>query len=516
MKLNRKWLLVVALVLSMTMAISGTLAYLQDSTATANVMTLGSVHIEQHEYERADEDEDGEYDTKEIDGMNSYVLTEYTQGKPILPIVGDPTKSSDDPMYAGYDSTSIRMTQVDSYGTAAVFAGKNAQDKFVTVENTGKSDAYVRTLIAFEIGNATLVNADYPYSPLISAEVRAEVPEKNQNGDKPWTYGYKGYVTIDGNNYVVYEYIYTGAKLTDGSWRHEGGVLPAGDTTYPSLCQVYMASWAGNDEVEAIDGNGNGYLDILVLSQAIQADGFADAKTALDAGFGEANAETVAEWFGGVAYEEDDSVPFAEVHTFDASETLEHPTKAGVTILAENRTIDTTSSSMGVDVGEISLNAAYQFEPTISYKECQESEYRNWVADFVVVANKPVPKYSIGLAGYYDFWCSYNNNKWVMLTSSEEIPAGREVRLVSPILEGSNISVTYELVCLLGNDDIGFLCGVGSLEGETFTDGGKEVTGQAPTPGTTITVELRLFEVDENGKETGKSVTIGTYEYTFN
>ena len=46
MKLNRKWLLVAALVLSMTMAISGTLAYLTDHETTVNTFTLGNVDIE--------------------------------------------------------------------------------------------------------------------------------------------------------------------------------------------------------------------------------------------------------------------------------------------------------------------------------------------------------------------------------------------------------------------------------------------------------------------------------------
>lgn len=46
MKLNRKWLLAIALVLSMTMAISGTLAYLTDRDSEANVFTVGNVEID--------------------------------------------------------------------------------------------------------------------------------------------------------------------------------------------------------------------------------------------------------------------------------------------------------------------------------------------------------------------------------------------------------------------------------------------------------------------------------------
>ena len=49
MKLNRKWLMVIALVLSLTMAISGTLAYLTDRDTVENVFTMGNVDIEVEE-----------------------------------------------------------------------------------------------------------------------------------------------------------------------------------------------------------------------------------------------------------------------------------------------------------------------------------------------------------------------------------------------------------------------------------------------------------------------------------
>jgi len=49
MKLNRKWLLVLALVLSVGMAISGTLAYLTDIESRENIFTVGDVDIKLHE-----------------------------------------------------------------------------------------------------------------------------------------------------------------------------------------------------------------------------------------------------------------------------------------------------------------------------------------------------------------------------------------------------------------------------------------------------------------------------------
>lgn len=287
MKLNRKWMLLVALVLSVAMATTGTLAYLTDEDADVNTMTLGKVEIVQNESQRV-VNEDGTYKTDTIDGQTSYVLEEFEQDKPLLPIVGDPHKT--DGITLGWDDTTVRMTQIGSYGSMQVFAGKNAVDKFVTVTNTGKSDAFVRTFVAIEIGSTdgSLIRTSY-HSAWDSKEI--------------------GVITIDGNNYMVTEYSYPGAQLSDGTWRHEKGILPAGDTTYPSLAQVYLGSEADNEDVEAIDGNGNGKLDILVLSQAVQADGFEvhGAEVALNAGFGEptaTDAETgktnIALWFGGL------------------------------------------------------------------------------------------------------------------------------------------------------------------------------------------------------------------------
>ena len=277
-KLKKVLLMCTAYVLVAALAIGGTIAYLQDSDSDVNVMTLGNVKIAQHEYERA-VDANGAYETKEIDGVNSYVLKDFTQGKDLLPIVGDPSTGA-----AGWDNTVVRMTQVDSYGSMQVFAGKNAQDKFVTVENTGKTDAYVRTIVAIEIGstNGSLIGTSF-HSTWASNDVDT--------------------ITVDGNNYMVIEYAYVGGQLSDGSWRHQGGVLPAGDTSYPNLSQVYIKSAATNEDMVKLDGNGNGTLDILVISQAVQAAGFDNAQTALDTAFGK-SSEKAAEWFDGVVIPE--------------------------------------------------------------------------------------------------------------------------------------------------------------------------------------------------------------------
>lgn len=263
MKLKNVLLTCLSMVLVAALAIGGTVAYLTSEDSDVNVMTKGNVKIAQHEYQRV-VNADGTYATDTIDDQYSYVLEAFEQAKPLLPIVGDPS-SPEGYAYAGWDETTVRMSQVDSYGGMQVFAGKNAQDKFVTVENTGITDAYVRTLVAIEVGTADagLIGTSYHMT---------------------WTENEIGIIEFDDNKFLLIEFVYNGASSAS---RHENGVLPAGDTSYPSLAQIYLGSEATNEDCEKLDGNKNGTLDIIVLSQAVQAAGFADAQTALDTAFGD-------------------------------------------------------------------------------------------------------------------------------------------------------------------------------------------------------------------------------------
>ena len=119
---KRTLLLVSCLVIALVTTLSGTLAYLADSDADVNVMTLGKVEITQNEQEwNADETE----------------LQPFSQEKPLLPVVGDPAWENTEEADGAYR----RLTM------------NNVVDKYVTVTNTGKSDAYVRTLIALEMGS---------------------------------------------------------------------------------------------------------------------------------------------------------------------------------------------------------------------------------------------------------------------------------------------------------------------------------------------------------------------------
>ena len=78
--------------------VGGTVAYLQDADSDVNVMTLGNVKIEQHEYERA-VGADGKFETITIESGTGYKLKPFTQGKPLYPTTNDdetPAESEDD------------------------------------------------------------------------------------------------------------------------------------------------------------------------------------------------------------------------------------------------------------------------------------------------------------------------------------------------------------------------------------------------------------------------------------
>lgn len=269
-KFKKVLLMCTAYVLVAALAIGGTIAYLQDSDSDVNVMTLGNVSIAQHEYERV-VGEDGKFETITTDSGTGYKLQPFTQAKPLYPTTNTAPALSDNRVY--FDQLGEGFTgSMKAYDESVT----NVLDKYVLVENTGKTDAYVRALIAYEAGRDT--------DGLV------------MTASRNWTYQ-KTICTIeiDGATYAIDECVYNGGEV------HTGGILPAGEATIsPCLGNIYAKYWVDNEWCEAIDSNNNGTWDVLVLSQAVQTAGFADAKTALDTAFGETNAENAAVWFGGV------------------------------------------------------------------------------------------------------------------------------------------------------------------------------------------------------------------------
>ncbi len=272
-KLKKVLLLCTANLLVAALAIGGTLAYLQNTDSDVNVMTLGNVAIEQIELQRAEDVAHNAGESGKGNGVINGALVPFVQNQKIFPAVPknnaatDYTAEATDLFYWGdyvYSGTAGNGLWNDNKLA-------NVMDKMIFVKNTGKSDAYVRTLIAFECPEGMEFS---------------QGPDKefmmNINGSKTlYAWEEIGYITVDGVRYLVMEATYLNA-------------LNPGNTAHPSLLQVVMTHNATNEDMELL---GDTY-EILAVSQAVQAAGFADAKTALDTAFGK-TADKATEWFGG-------------------------------------------------------------------------------------------------------------------------------------------------------------------------------------------------------------------------
>lgn len=277
--------LVVALVA--IAAISTTLAYFTDTDAAKNVFTVGGVKIDMHEEERV----------LDADGNYTADLQDFTQDQAIMPGVyfGGQTKSD---------------LNVNDYTIKIRDNVENYVDKIISVENKGKSDAYVRTIIAIpafdEASNASVAAGLSQSEEPLHWNGISDTDTTPNNG---WIWG-KGdanewpddanmnmfQATIDGRVFDVY--VVTNVD-----------VLAAGDSTGPCFAGFYL-----DDNIDcemADDGSINYYttiagekydlgdiseLEIYAFTQAVQAQGFDNAWVAFEQAFGDVTADQVIDW----------------------------------------------------------------------------------------------------------------------------------------------------------------------------------------------------------------------------
>ena len=247
MKKVLAWLLVLAL--TAAISIGATLAYLTDTDEDVNVMTLGKVKIDQLEYERIDDETANE----------KAEVQEFHDNKPLLPAVTD--KNFD---YTPGD-TEVDWTQIGKDGyTTEIWNPENINnevDKMVFVKNKGNYDAFVRTVFAFEAGNYETLD-----------QFRSMVHLNLNQKDFDWTW-VELPVEIPNAEGGTTKYFVATATYKD--------ILKPGALTEISLSQIALDKTATNADVEAF---GDTY-QILVKSQAIQADGFENPVAALNDGF---------------------------------------------------------------------------------------------------------------------------------------------------------------------------------------------------------------------------------------
>ena len=165
----------------------------------------------------------------------------------------------------------------------------NTIAKRVYVENTGKSNAYVRVHIAIP---SVLDNADPDFDA--SKNLLHFNAEASTYADGYWNWGKKvttgrtSFVgsgdawnfyttTIEGISYNVYVVTYETA-------------LEADDVTVDAMHQVYLYKDVTNADIEKANETLNGNWNILVLAEGTQTEGFTDAFTALNASFGTPSA----------------------------------------------------------------------------------------------------------------------------------------------------------------------------------------------------------------------------------
>lgn len=156
---------------------------------------------------------------------------------------------------------------------------------------------------------------------------------------------------------------------------------------------------------------------------------------------------------------------------------------------------------------EITLEVAYSFQATDLLDEVTyDHPYGHWHADFVVSFDKDVKAGDIALAG------NYGEYGWLGFQTPKDLAAGEKIRLLDYARQELNIGdndtfyIDYYELC---NGVIQFMCGADNIKGIHS--------------GTTVTVELNLYEVKDKAdsahnswnEETGKSITAGTYTYTF-
>lgn len=275
-------IMILSLVLAVALGVGGTLAYLTDEDGDINVMTVGYVTITQNEQERV-----------EI-GNPEAGLDEFTQKKAMNPAVIK-NHSHKEPIDANGWEVEIR-DQV-----------KNYVDKIVSVTNTGANDAYVRTIFAFpEAGDFdTTYKANEQWLHWNGVSDTDTTPA---NG---WIWGKDKTTEWPGNtdNWDVYENVEIKGKIYDIYIATNKNVLAPKGTTAPSLLGMFIDEKVDCD-VNPTTGEKNytfgtynlgdiSTLDVLVLSQAVQADGFDTAWEAFDAAF-PTTKENLVEWLSNI------------------------------------------------------------------------------------------------------------------------------------------------------------------------------------------------------------------------
>ena len=251
MKLKEILIGAAAVVLVALVAVGATLAYLTATDEVTNVMTVGDVDIELLEYERVDAKTKGDeaavqefVDDKLL--MPPMLADGFDYASPDATIKWDEDKDGN-AIKPGYTSNIWDPEKISRVG-----------DKMVFVKSTSShTDAYVRLYFAFEAGN-------YATLEQFQNKIHLNINEVE------WTWMWETRLAE-----------IKGMKCFVACATYNKPISPD-EITAISLSQIALDPTATNGDAIAF---GDKY-DILVVGQAIQSGAFADAKQALDEGFG--------------------------------------------------------------------------------------------------------------------------------------------------------------------------------------------------------------------------------------
>lgn len=178
-------------------------------------------------------------------------------------------------------------TLIPATGSAQQGTLQNGVTKKVYVDNTGSEEAYVRVHIAipqildngadtFDAGKNVL---HFNFADDSIGAGKWDWSKAADDGQYQGNWNYYE-TTIKGIDYNVYVVTYT-------------KVLNAGEKTIDAMNQVYLDSKVTNADITRIKETLGENWHILVVAEGCQADGFADAYSALNAAFGVPGSYTV-------------------------------------------------------------------------------------------------------------------------------------------------------------------------------------------------------------------------------
>ena len=251
---SKKLILFVSLALVLSTALFGTLAYLTSEAKVTNTFTVGDVKLDLDE---AKVNEKGEIVDK--------------NGEPVVDADGNPVKDPD----AVPEEDVVRTKDGNKY---KLVPGKEyVKDPTVTVK-AGSEDAYVRMLVIVNCAD----ELDEIFDILRAAGAGNADLRSIFNGydEKEWMYVGDTRSEDEDGKYITYEFRYKETvdgvvSVTDAA----GNVTEKDeDVKLDALFDSFtLPGIINNDQLKALYDND---FEMVVVGQAIQAEGFADAKAA--------------------------------------------------------------------------------------------------------------------------------------------------------------------------------------------------------------------------------------------